>query len=395
MSVNSQAVESTNETPVAFITIREQYQLELVTEYYDAYYWRPRLQTDEFRIGHVCLNQTDQMPTKDNLRGLSAAPLVVRSLGLSEVLKAPTSWKRLFPKEGESLNQGQLAIYRPKSSDENFVALSDVAAIYDGTSTFNPDPQFRCVHKALLRYSELVSSHEIWTDVESTWNIQGSGFFMWAPTDKFPEELRPYVLNDGSILSNLELVEVDAQPSDDVKLIPQYLIRSNFNNDSDQKVTHTFEATRTQSSTVTGSWTNSDSTEIGFKFGVEVSTVVKAKVLVAEVTESTTLSFENYVTHSEAHSVGGGTTELQSNTFRQLCTVDIPPKTNVEVSAVIYKAKYDVTYVGKLRLNSGAPGAEPIELYVKGNFGHDIDTEETWWTVTNGTFVEKKTLPKG
>jgi|GEM_PF-2523766 Clostridium epsilon toxin ETX/Bacillus mosquitocidal toxin MTX2. len=393
MSVNSQAVESTNETPVEFITIREQYQLELITEYYDAYYWRPRLQTDEYRIGHVCLNQTDQMPTKDDLKGLSAAPLVVRSTGLNEVLKAPTSWKRLFPKESQKPNKGQLCIYRPEC-DDDFAALSDVAVIHDGSdeASFNPDPHFRCVHKALLRYSELIA-HEIWTDVESTWNIQGSGFFMWAPTSQFPEDLHPYVLNSGTIMSNLQLVEMDYTPSSQVELIPQFLFKSNFDNISDHRMTHNFEAIRTQSSSVSGTWSNTNSTEIGLKFGVQIATVVRVELLLSEITQSTTLSFENMINHLESHTVGGGTTELQTTTFRQECTVDIPPRTNVEVSAVIYKAKYDVTYVGKLRLHSGAPGAKPIDIRVSGKFAHQIDTEETWWTVKNGEFVEKKKLP--
>ncbi|MFF2890189.1 ETX/MTX2 family pore-forming toxin [Paenibacillus sp. NPDC057967] len=393
MLVEQQAANS-NLTPVEFVTLREQYQLELIKEYYDAYYWRPRLQADEYRIGHVCINQTDKMPTKEDLKGLSAAPLVVRNVGMSEVLQAPNGWKRLFPpQENGPLKQGQLCLYRPLAS-EHFVALSDVAAIFDGTneSTFNPDPQFRCVHKALVRHSELMSS-EIWKDNESTWNIQGSGFFMWASTEDFPNDLLPYVLNSGSIMSNLQLVDLVSTPSRDMELVPQYLIRSNFNNESDQKVTHTFEATRSQSNTVSGTWQRTNATQVGLKFGLDVEIVLKLKAgLIAEMEQSTKYSFENSVVNTETHSVGGGTTELQSTTFRQLCTVDVPPRGNVEVSAVIYKAKYDVTYTGKLRLNSNAPGAEPIEIIVSGTFAHQIDTEETWWEVTNGEFIEKKTL---
>ena len=380
-------------SPVEFITLRDQYNLELVTEYYDAHYWRPRLEEGEVRIGYVCTEGSGEPPTKEDLKRLSAAPTVVRDTkrvtAKSAVLAKPGRWERLFPVANPS--KGQLTIYRPVPPSADYVALSDVAVLHDPDAANDPDPHFRCVHKALVKHSELLSPC-IWKDRESTWNIQGSGFFLWTGSESYPDDQHPYVLNAGSILSNLR-PKITTTTAGPIEWIPESVKRTNYNNTSDRETTYVFDVTKMRSRTVTGTWTSGSSTELGFKLGVSAEVATEVNTGVVKTGVKMTTSFESAISHTEFAQIGGGTTDLESTAFRQVCTVQVPAKTNVEVEALFYRANYDVTYDGELVLDSGAPGSTPIVVSVKGTFSYSVPTEETWWNVTNGTFVEKHALP--
>src|SRR3954464_10996894 len=104
--------------PIQLVAIREQFQLEYVVEHYGGHYWRPKLRKDEVRVGYVC-TKSEEPPTKDDLKGLSAAPIVVSInndlVGEDILFRKPDFWARLWPSKP---SKGDRCIYRPSTKSK-------------------------------------------------------------------------------------------------------------------------------------------------------------------------------------------------------------------------------------------------------------------------------------
>jgi hypothetical protein len=415
--------------PVQLVALREQFQLEHVVEHYGGHYWRPNLRRGEVRVGYVC-TKSAEAPTKDDLKGLSAAPIVVSInndlVGENILFRKPDTWTRLWPK---SPRNGDRCIYRPSTNSNDYVALSDVAVAYSDAIAKGgaPDKDFRCVHKALVSNSEFIAN-PIWADEDSTWNIEGTAFFMRSDTEAPPwsqdgdaptggtvrnylkkdsvkvktrkgatpipptrRDGDPYALTGGTVFSHLKKGSVRMTTPDTIEWEPVVFCEGYYKNTNDQKYTETFIGIMTTSTSVTGTWQREDSLAIGNKFNVGVELAVEVTVGPVKYTEKESLGWELAVTKTATTSIGGGTTNVSTATFQQNCVVEVQPGKTTVVQAFFYKGKYDLEYTGVLQLVSETKGAPPIEIPIKGTFGVNIDTLKTWWEVSDGTFVSKTT----
>jgi hypothetical protein len=380
--------------PVQLVAIREQFQLEHVVEHYGGHYWRPNLRKGEVRVGYVC-TKSEEPPTKDDLKGLSAAPIVVSInndlVGENILFRKPDNWRRLWPK---SPSKGDRCIYRPSTNSNDYVALSDVAVAYSDAIARGgaPDKDFRCVHKALVSNSEFIAK-SIWADEDSTWNIEGTSFFMRSATEAPPtrRDGDPYALTGGTILSHLKKDSVKITTPDTIEWAPVVFCEGYHKNTNDQKFTTSFTGIMTTSTSVTGTWAREDSLAIGNKFNVGVELAVEATAGPVKVTTKESMGWELAVTKTVSTSIGGGTTNVNTLTLQQTCLVEVLPGKTTEVRAFFYRGKYNLQYTGVLQLVSETKGAPPIEVPIKGTFEVSTDTLKTWWEVSDGTFVSKTT----
>jgi hypothetical protein len=220
---------------------------------------------------------------------------------------------------------------------------------------------------------------------------------MWTEGEEYPDDLKLFALNTGTVLSNLQPESVTLKAPDKVEVVPVQFFKTNYNNSlNEAKYTATFEGIMSTSTSVTGTWERENEVSVENMYGVEIELTEEFEFVSFDFKAAQTTKWEQTTKRSSKTAVGGGTTTLSTTTLRQNCVVDVPAKTNLEVTANFFRGRYPLTYEGDLRFVSETRGAPAILIHIKGKFDVSVDTLQTWWDVGQGTFISKSTpTPQG